>query len=121
MLKTILSDESQAETNSLVHVVRDAQQSQSNQLLRNLLLSSQARVFSRPQLLIYADDVQCAEAIVHDGANTSFPERYTLAGVDIVNAAKIDKVSGNQVYLEGDKVLPIGRAYKDPFIRRFVR
>ncbi len=39
----------------------------------------------------------------------------------IVNAAKIEKVSGNQIYLENGAVLPIGRTYKDSFISRFVK
>ncbi|WNJ20437.1 LytTR family DNA-binding domain-containing protein [Pontibacter sp. G13] len=39
----------------------------------------------------------------------------------IVNAARIEKVSGNQVYLEAEMVVPIGRAYKEDFIQKFVR
>lgn len=39
----------------------------------------------------------------------------------IVNATCIEKVSGNQIYLQADQVLPIGRTYKDAFINRFVR
>ncbi len=39
----------------------------------------------------------------------------------LLNAAKIEKIAGNQVYLPGKVVLPIGRAYKDLFIRRFIR
>ena len=39
----------------------------------------------------------------------------------IVNASKIQKVSGNRVYLENDEVLPIGRAYKDDFTSRFLK
>lgn len=38
----------------------------------------------------------------------------------IVNTSKIQKVSGNRVYLENEEVLPIGRAYKDDFSSRFL-
>jgi len=39
----------------------------------------------------------------------------------IVNTSKIQKVSGNRVYLENEEVLPIGRAYKDDFSSRFLK
>jgi DNA-binding LytR/AlgR family response regulator len=39
----------------------------------------------------------------------------------IVNTSKIQKVSGNRVYLENEEVLPIGRAYKDDFSKRFLK
>ena len=39
----------------------------------------------------------------------------------IVNTASIEKISGSQVYLNDDTIVPIGRTYKDPFISRFVR
>lgn len=39
----------------------------------------------------------------------------------IVNASKIEKVSGNQIYLEDGSLVPIGRTYKDSFISRFVK
>ena len=57
--KNILSDSSKSEFNSLVHVRRDAQKSDSNQLNKNLLLSDLAQAYSRPKLKIDADDVAC--------------------------------------------------------------
>lgn len=38
----------------------------------------------------------------------------------IINASKIHKISGNQIYAADDVVIPIGRAYKEAFIKRFV-
>lgn len=43
-----------------VFVAQDAQHTDSAQSNRNILLSQDARAFSRPQLEIYADDVACA-------------------------------------------------------------
>ena len=60
LYKNILSGNSVAEFNSLAHVFREGQKANSYQLNRNLLLSEGARVYSRPQLKIYADDVQCS-------------------------------------------------------------
>ena len=39
----------------------------------------------------------------------------------LVNLAHIQKISGNQIHLSQDHVIPIGRAYKDNFINKFVR
>ena len=57
LYKNILSDEAQAEFNSLVHVAAGTRGSDSDQLNRNLILSDSARAYSRPQLKIDADDV----------------------------------------------------------------
>ncbi|MBD3627305.1 LytTR family DNA-binding domain-containing protein [Cyclobacterium sp.] len=38
----------------------------------------------------------------------------------IVNSSKINKVTGNQIYLENGKVIPLGRAYKEGFAQRFL-
>ena len=39
----------------------------------------------------------------------------------IVNTSKIEKIGGNQVYLGENMVIPIGRAYKESFIEKFVK
>lgn len=38
----------------------------------------------------------------------------------IFNTCKILKISGNQVFLEGDIRIPVGRAYKNDFMKRFI-
>ena len=57
--KSILSDEAVSEYDSLVHADHAAFQTVSHQLNKNLLLSENARAYSRPQLKIDTDDVQC--------------------------------------------------------------
>lgn len=39
----------------------------------------------------------------------------------IINSSQIEKVAGNQIYLSIGTIIPIGRAYKEEFINRFVR
>ncbi len=39
----------------------------------------------------------------------------------VVNTAWIKKVSGNQIFMTSEEVLPIGRAYKDQFSERFLK
>ncbi|WP_348242803.1 Fe-S cluster assembly protein SufD [Leptolyngbya sp. DQ-M1] len=58
--KTIASDRAHAIFNGKVFVPQAAQQTDARQLSRNLLLSPKARVDTKPQLEIVADNVKCA-------------------------------------------------------------
>ncbi len=58
--KTIVSDRAHAVFNGKVFVPRAAQQTDARQLSRNLLLSPRARIDTKPQLEIIADNVKCA-------------------------------------------------------------
>ncbi|HVF87595.1 MAG TPA: Fe-S cluster assembly protein SufD, partial [Pyrinomonadaceae bacterium] len=58
--KGILDGKSRAVFNGRVFVHRDAQQTDAVQSNKNLLLSTEARVDTKPQLEIFADDVKCA-------------------------------------------------------------
>ena len=58
--KCIIDDSAQAVFNGKVFVPQAAQQTDAAQLSRNLLLSPKARVNTKPQLEIVADDVKCA-------------------------------------------------------------
>jgi Fe-S cluster assembly protein SufD len=59
LYKGILSGSARAVFNGRILVRQDAQKTDAKQQNRNLLLSGQATVFTRPQLEIYADDVKC--------------------------------------------------------------
>ena len=63
---------------------------------------------------------------------SSEPLRYWLEYLDpsqfmrihksyIINTGKVEKMSGNQLFLIGEVVVPIGRAYKDNFVNRFIK
>ncbi len=38
----------------------------------------------------------------------------------IINTSKIERVSGNQIYLTNQKTVPLGRAYKGDFMKKFL-
>ncbi|WP_299255922.1 LytTR family DNA-binding domain-containing protein [uncultured Aquimarina sp.] len=38
----------------------------------------------------------------------------------IINTSKIERVSGNQIYLMNQKPIPLGRAYKSNFMKKFL-
>jgi Fe-S cluster assembly protein SufD len=58
--KCIVNDRARAVFNGKIEVPKAAQQTNAAQLSRNLLLSSKARIDTKPQLKIVADDVKCA-------------------------------------------------------------
>ncbi len=60
LFKGILDDKAVSNFYGLISVVPDAQQTEAYQANHNLLLSKGARVFSKPQLEIYADNVKCS-------------------------------------------------------------
>lgn len=60
LYKGILDGKSRAVFNGKVFVHEGAQQTDAQQTNRNLLLSKDARVDTKPQLEIFADDVKCA-------------------------------------------------------------
>lgn len=60
LLKFVLDDKSKGEFFGSVKIAPDAQQTEVEQTNRNLLLSPQATMHTRPQLEIYADDVKAS-------------------------------------------------------------
>ena len=63
LFKYILLDESRGVFTGRILVAQDAQKTQAYQNNRNLLLSPSARMQSKPQLEIYADDVKCSHGM----------------------------------------------------------
>ena len=87
--KGILDGKSKAVFGGTVLVRKDAQKTDAQQTDKNLLLSRQAEVDSKPSLLIYADDVQCAH-----GATAGHLDKETLfymqtRGLDRESASRI--------------------------------
>ncbi len=58
--KAIVDDRAHSVFNGKIFVRQDAQRIDSNQLNQNLLLSDRAKVDTKPQLEIFADDVVCS-------------------------------------------------------------
>lgn len=63
---------------------------------------------------------------------SSEPLRYWLENLDneqfmrihksyIINTTKVERIASNQVFLKGEIIIPIGRAYKENFAERFLK
>ncbi len=59
-IRTIASDNGYSNFYGLIKVAKDAQKTETDQINNNILLSETARIESKPQLEIYADDVKCS-------------------------------------------------------------
>ena len=57
--KNIVNDKSRSSVDGTVIVNQDAQQTYSDQLINNLMLSDDAHADTKPNLMIFADDVKC--------------------------------------------------------------
>ncbi|MFQ5570943.1 MAG: Fe-S cluster assembly protein SufD [Rhodothermales bacterium] len=73
LYKGILDDQSTGVFNGKVLVRLDAQQTNAYQSNKSIALTDEARMFSKPELEIYADDVQCSH-----GATTGQLDREAL-------------------------------------------
>ena len=87
--KGILDGRSRAVFGGNVTVRKDAQKTDAQQTDKNLLLSEEAEVDSKPSLLIYADDVKCGHGATagHIDEDTVFYMRSR--GLDLPAASRI--------------------------------
>ncbi|MBW7887355.1 MAG: Fe-S cluster assembly protein SufD [Bacteroidetes bacterium] len=69
LFKGILDQDSRAIFNGRVYVEPEAQKTDSKQTNRNLLLSDNATVNTKPELEIFADDVKCTHGAAVGGLN----------------------------------------------------
>jgi Fe-S cluster assembly protein SufD len=60
VFRGIIADQSSATFNGKIHIFQDAQKSDAYLNNKNLLLTNQATINTKPELEIYADDVVCA-------------------------------------------------------------
>ena len=63
LFKTVLQEESTGVFCGKILVEKDAQKTLAYQTNRNLVTSDRAKMFSKPQLEIYADDVRCSHGL----------------------------------------------------------
>ena len=63
LFKNVMDDMATGAFNGRILVRKDAQQTQASQTNNNLLLTDDARIYTKPQLEIYADDVKCSHEL----------------------------------------------------------
>ncbi|PZU97302.1 MAG: Fe-S cluster assembly protein SufD [Pseudanabaena sp.] len=87
--KCIADGRSRTVFNGKIQVAKLAQQTDSAQLSRNLLLSSKARVDTKPQLEIFADNVKCAHGATISQLDADEIFYLQSRAIDAESAAKL--------------------------------
>jgi Fe-S cluster assembly protein SufD len=110
LYKGVLDGKSRAVFNGKVFVRHGAQQTDAQQTNKNLLLSEEARVDTKPQLEIFADDVKCTHGAAigqlnHDelfylesrGINPALARNMLTYGFaeEVIEKIKIDSIKRN--------------------------
>ena len=88
-VRNVLDNKSTAVFNGKVIVSEGAQQTDSNQSNKNLLLSFESNAFSNPQLEIYADDVSCGHGSTTGALDENSIFYLRARGIDYSSAQKI--------------------------------
>jgi Fe-S cluster assembly protein SufD len=91
LYKGIVDDKSTAVFNGKIYVRKDAQKTNAYQSSKNILLSDDATINTKPQLEIYADDVKCSH-----GTSTGKIEEEAMF---YLNARGIGKESAKKLLL----------------------
>ncbi len=87
--KTIIDDRAHGVFNGKVYVPQAAQLTNAGQLNRNLLLSPKARIDTKPQLEIVADNVKCTHGATVGQLETDEIFYLQSRGIDADNARKL--------------------------------
>ncbi|MEO0206817.1 MAG: Fe-S cluster assembly protein SufD [candidate division WOR-3 bacterium] len=89
LYKGVLKDKSRAVFNGKVYVRKDAQKTNAYQSNKNILLSEEATVDTKPQLEIFADDVRCTHGATVGQLDEESVFYLRSRGIDEQNARSI--------------------------------
>jgi Fe-S cluster assembly protein SufD len=81
VFRGIVSDSARAVFNGRIHIHRDAQKTYAKLSNKNLLTSNKAEVDTKPELEIYADDVQCAHGATVAQLDTESLHYFRTRGI----------------------------------------
>jgi len=99
LYKGILDDKSQAVFNGKILVRKDAQKTQSYQTNKNVLITDDAKVNTKPELVIYADDVKCSHGATSGNLNKESLFYLKTRGIDedVAQALLLNAFAGDVV------------------------
>ncbi|HEY4320517.1 MAG TPA: Fe-S cluster assembly protein SufD [Gemmatimonadales bacterium] len=114
--KGVLADRSRAVFNGKVLVQPEAQKTDAKQTNRNLLLSDEAKVDTKPQLEIFADDVRCTHGATVGPLNVD--QRYYLQTRGIAGReAEVLLITAFVAEVVAEIVQPVLRERVDGMVR----
>lgn len=119
LYKGVLDGESRAVFNGKVVVHHDAQKTEAHQTNRNLMLSPRARVDTKPELEIFADDVVCSHGATVGALEAE--EQFYLAsrGLDEATARAVLTYGFAEEIVEEITVASVRRHLDEVILDRF--
>ncbi len=119
--KGMLDDRSHAVFNGKVYVRPEAQQTDGKQTNKNLLLSDTAKVDTKPQLEIYADDVKCTHGATVGQLDESALFYCRTRGIPLPDARKMVTYAFAADVIEEIKARPVAEHLEALVRERLVR
>ncbi len=89
VFRGIIADSAKATFNGKIHIFKDAQKSDAQLSNKNLLLTNQAEINTKPELEIYADDVICAHGATVAKIDDKSIYYMQTRGIDETRAKKM--------------------------------
>lgn len=114
--KGVLTDRARAVFNGKVLVAQGAYKTNAQQTNKNLLLSSEAEIDTKPQLEIYADDVQCTHGAAIGQLNEDALFYLRARGIDDAQARSLLIYAFIQELFEKIPVLPLREQLQNSLI-----
>jgi Fe-S cluster assembly protein SufD len=107
VFRGIIADKASATFNGKIHIFQDAQKSDAQLNNKNLLLTNQAEVNTKPELEIYADDVKCAHGATVAQLDEKSVYYLQTRGINRQKAKKMLSVAFVQELLNTIKLGPV--------------
>lgn len=107
LFKSIVDEKAVARFFGLIKVVPDAQKTEAYQANHNLLLSEEARAYTKPQLEIYADDVKCSHGATVGRLNEDELFYMRSRGISLPEARLLQQMAFTGEVLEKISALPL--------------
>lgn len=119
LFKYSLNDRAVGSFCGRIYVARDAQKTEAYQNNRNLLLSETAKMYSKPQLEIYADDVKCSHGMTTGQLDTSALFYMCQRGVPYMEAKLMLTIAFMSDVLDTIQLEPLKHRLEDVVDKRF--
>lgn len=121
VFRGIVADRATAVFNGRIHIHPDAQKTRAQLSNRNLLTSAEAEVNSKPELEIYADDVQCAHGATVARLDELALHYLRTRGVARAEAEVMLSFGFINELIDGIALEPLRRYLRPRLARRFAR
>jgi Fe-S cluster assembly protein SufD len=107
LFKNVLNDHAVGAFSGRIFVKKDAQKTEAYQTNRNLCVTREARMYSKPQLEIYADDVKCSHGMTTGQIDEQALFYMRSRGISREEARTLLSVAFTSDVIENVRLLPL--------------